>query len=53
MLAQKQEKTQQELQAARAAAASAAGNVATLTAELRHLQADLATKKVPVGCTFS
>ncbi len=44
--AQKQEKAQQELQAARSAAASAIGEVATMAAELRNLQADLAAKKV-------
>ena len=44
--AQKQEKAQQELQAARSAAAAAVGEVATMAAELRHLHADLAAKKV-------
>ena len=53
--AQKQEKTQQELQAARSAAAAAAGEVATMAAELRHLLADLAAKKVlcPSACSCS
>ena len=43
---QKQEVAQLELQAAREAAAAAAGEMVTMSAELRHMEAELAAKQV-------